>query len=158
MTDAARDTAAGTFLVTHAESDSAVLRDVADGRVHALAENPDLTAGDVLVGDLVAGPMGATWTVEDERDRWTVDVRQTGASPPDAAVEAAADAGSGDLTVLERPDGQLHAIAVEGDADSAAGEVVADDATVSRAARLGAQTVEVTAASGVVAVYYRTGD
>ena len=45
MSDDARE---GRFLVTHADEDSAVLKDVDRGQVHTLADNPGVEAGDEI--------------------------------------------------------------------------------------------------------------
>jgi len=50
-----------SYLVTHAEAASAVVRDVVTGQVHTLAEHPSLHAGEVLQATVrPEPPLGVT--------------------------------------------------------------------------------------------------
>jgi hypothetical protein len=146
-----------TFLVTHAEERSAVLRDVHDGQIHTLTEHPDLSAEDVLEATLRAvAPMELNWQVVDVERKQTVPVEESPESPTRQAREIAADQPTGDVTRCERAgEGELHVLSVPADqtADAAA-DVLDDEATLTRAARLGVSRVEVRAADGVVSVRY----
>lgn len=151
------DPKGGTFLVTHADEESAVLRDVADGQVHSLAENPDLTAQEVLEATLEPEPpMEVTWRVVDIESRRSIPVETSPESPTRQAREIAADQPVGDVTRQERAgEGELHVISVPPERTAeAAAEVCEDEATLSRAARLGVDRVEVRADDGVVSVRY----
>lgn len=147
----------GTFLVTHTDEASAVLRDVADGQVHTVAGNPDLSAGDVLEATLAPeAPMEVTWRVVETDHRRTIPVEKSPEDPTRQAQELAAGQSVGEMTRQERAgEGELHVLRVpaEQTADAAA-DVLEDDATRSRAARLGVDRVEVRAADGVVSVRY----
>ena len=46
----------GTFVVTHADVESAVLRDVDSGQVHTLGDGHEVEAGDVLTATLAPEP------------------------------------------------------------------------------------------------------
>lgn len=147
----------GTFLVTEADDDAAVLRDVADGQVHTLAANPGLDPGTVLEATIEPDPpLEVTWTLADVADRRTVSVERVDERPADRAVATAPDE-IGAATTYETGEATVHVLAVPvGDTGDAVGDVVADEATLVRAARLGARTVEVRGADGVVTVRYRS--
>lgn len=142
--------------MTAADGESAVLRDVERGRVHTLAADPGLAVGDVLRGTLAADPpLEVTWTVAEETERWSVAVEVLEESPDDAEREAAADLADGEGTTLERSGGETDVLAVPPARTAAAAREVAEDqATLTRAARLGVERVDVAAAEGVVAVRY----
>ena len=46
----------GTFLVTHADADSAVLKDVESGQVHTLSSNPGVEEVDAVDGIVAPEP------------------------------------------------------------------------------------------------------
>jgi len=147
----------GTFLVTSADEETATLRDVATAQVLTLSENPGVEAGEVLSATLEAEPpMEVTYEVVEVTDRRTIPVERTDLLPTTHVQETAADQPVGEVTTIERAgEGELHVLTVpEGEADDAADEVVADEGTVSRAARLGVDRVEVRTAAGVVSVRY----
>jgi hypothetical protein len=149
--------AEGTYLVTHADEESAVLRDVSDGQVHTLAENPDLSADEVVEATLEAEPpMEVTYRVREVERRRSIPIEESPESPTRQARELAGDQDVGDVTRRERAgEGQLHVITVPPDetADAVA-DVIEDEATLSRAARLGVDRVEIRADDGVVSVRY----
>jgi hypothetical protein len=136
---------AGTFLVVESDDDSAVLRNVESGQVHTLDENPDLAVDEVVEGTVApVPPMDVVWELHTVEDRWTVDVIDSDLSPTKQARDVAEGLAPGDLEKLERAGtGEVHVLAVGDDVDAAAEDVLADDATVARAARLGAVRVEV---------------
>jgi len=148
----------GTFLVTHADDDSAVFRDVADGQVHTLSDNPGVEGGAVVEAAIEPEPpMEVAWTVAELRSQRTIPVERSPEPPTRQATEIAAEQGVGEVTRQERAgDGELHVLTVPpGDTDSAVTDVLDDEETVARAARMGVARVEVRAAEeGVVSVRY----
>lgn len=147
----------GTFLVTEADDETAILRDVTDGQIHTLAENADLTAGSVVEATIEAEPpLEVAWTLVELEREFTVAVSRSDEPPTQRARETAADQAVGDLTRHERAGtGEVHVLTVpDEDTDEAVADVLADEATVERAARLGVERVEVRAEPGVVSVRY----
>ncbi|MFB6135499.1 MAG: DUF5812 family protein [Halobacteriaceae archaeon] len=149
-------TETGTFLVTHADEGSAVLRDVEDAQVHALADNPGVDAGDVVEATLEpVPPAEVAWTVADLGERREVTVRRVDERPAEDAFDALEGHDVGDLVAVEEGEETVHALAVpDGGVDAAVEDVVTDEATRVRAARLGASRVRVRGADGVVSVRY----
>jgi hypothetical protein len=149
----------GTFLVTHAEADSAVLRDVDSGQVHTLVDNPGVEAGDLLAASLAPEPpLEVAWRVLEVTERWTVGVERSPEPPTARALETAADQPVGEVTRHERAgQGEVHVLTVSpGGTEAAVADIVDDEATVERAGRLGVDRVEVRADDehGVVSVRY----
>lgn len=147
----------GLFIVTHADDDSAVVRDVTDSQVHTLAENPGLAVGEILEARLEPDPpMEVAWRVTDHRGTRTIPVGESEEPPTQLARDLAADQPVGEVTTRERAgDGELHVLTVPADETAAAArDVVDDQETRVRAARLGVARVEVRAADGVVSVRY----
>lgn len=147
----------GTFLVTYADEESAVLRDVHDAEVHTLADDPDLTRGEVLEATISAAPpVAVVWAVEAVEDRRTIPVEESPESPTALARNLAAEQAVGEVTTRERAgEGEVHVLTVPAErTEAAAADVVEDEKTVARAARLGVDRVEVRAADGVVSVRY----
>jgi hypothetical protein len=147
----------GTFLVVEADAETAVLRDVSDSQVHTLAENPDLEAGTVADATLEPEPpLEVAWRVTDLERTFTVEVGESEEPPTQRARETAAGEPVGELTRHERAGtGEVHVLTVpEEGTDAAVADVLADEATVERAARLGVERVEVRAEPGVVSVRY----
>jgi hypothetical protein len=147
----------GTFLVTSADEGAATLRDVTDSQVHALADNPGVEAGEVVVGTVAPEPpMDVAWRLVAVDSRRQVPVEHSPEPPTRQARELAADQPVGEVTRRERAgEGELHVLTVpEERTDRAARDVVEDEETVARAARLGVDRVEVRASEGVVSVRY----
>ncbi|AEH38232.1 DUF5812 family protein [Halopiger xanaduensis] len=149
----------GTFVVTHAESESAVVRDVETAQVHTLGSNPGLEVHDVLEATVAPEPpLEVTWQVIDVEDRRTVEIVDSDLEPTQHSKELAADAEVGDLVQEERAGtGEIHVFRVPGDEIAAAAEdVLEDEETIARAARLEAVRVEVrrSADDGVLSVRY----
>ncbi|OLZ42078.1 hypothetical protein A6E15_14345 [Natrinema saccharevitans] len=149
----------GTFVVTHAEPDSAVVRDVQTAQVHTLASNPGLEVHDVLEATVAPEPpMEVTWEVIEVDDRRSIEVVDSDLEPTTYEKELAADAEIGDLVQEERAGtGEIHVFRVPGDeVAAAAADVLADEETIARAARLEAVRVEVRSAAdeGVLSVRY----
>jgi len=145
----------GTFLVTHVDEGSAVLRDVVDGQVHTLSDNPDLSVGEILEATVAPEPpTGVTWTVAELESRRRIELVEPDLEPTRRARETAADQSEGELTKLDRAgEGQIHVLSVP-DPTTAAGDVLDDEATVERAARLGAARVEVRTGEEMISVRY----
>lgn len=153
------DTTEGTYLVTHADEGSAVLKDVEDGQVHTLAENPGVEADDVLTATLAPDPpMEVAWRVVEETERRGVSVTRSPEPPTRQAYDLAGDQPTGELERRERAgEGELHVMSLTpGSVADAAQEVAADEATRTRAARLGVRRVEIRAddEEGVLSVRY----
>jgi len=136
----------GTFLVTHADEESAVLRDVEDSQVHTLSSNPGVEEDEVLSAIIAPEPpMEVAWNVTEVEERRTVELVDSDLSPTTQAMEIAEEQDVGDLAREERAGtGEIHVLTVpEGTAADAAADVLDDEATLARAARLGAARVEV---------------
>ncbi|RKD95746.1 DUF5812 family protein [Halopiger aswanensis] len=148
-----------TFVVTHAESESAVVRDVETAQVHTLGSNPGLEVHDVLEATVAPEPpLEVTWQVIDVENRRSIDLVDSDLEPTQHAKELAADAEVGDLIQEERAGtGEIHVFRVPGEeAEDAAEDVLEDEETIARAARLEAVRVEVrrSADDGVLSVRY----
>lgn len=147
----------GTFIVTGADEESAVVRDVAEGRVYTLSTNPDVTEGEILEATLAAEPpLEVTWRVVDLSGRRSIPVEHSPERPTRQAREVAADQPDGEVSRIERAgEGEVHVLTVPTDrTEGAVQEILEDEVTVSRAARLGAERVEVRSGEGVVSVRY----
>lgn len=149
----------GTFVVTHAESESAVVRDVETAQVHTLASNPGLEIHDVLEATVAPDPpLEVTWQVVEVADRRRIDLVDSDLEPTQHAKELATDAAVGDLVTEQRAGtGEIHVLSLpESEVESAANDVLEDEETVCRAARLEAVRVEVrrSADDGVLSVRY----
>ena len=165
----------GTFLVTHVDDDSAVLKDTADGQVHTLATNPSLDASAGSVGDesadgeaLAAGdaieatiapepPLEVAWELREVESRRSLTVGRSSEPPTTQEREIAAEQDEGDLTRRERAGiGEIHVLTVPPrEVENAVADVLDDEATLVRAADLGVERVEVRSDDeGVVSVRY----
>jgi len=149
----------GTFLVTNADEESAVLRDVTDSQIHTLADNPGVSTGDVLEAIIEPEPpMEVTWRVAEIHETRTIPVEESPEPPTRNAREIAVDQPEGEITREERAgDGEVHVLTVPPEQTApAVSDVLDDEETVARAARLGVVRVEVRAApeNGVVSVRY----
>lgn len=147
----------GTFLVTEADEEGAVLQDVADSQVHPLAENPGIQAGTVLEGTIASEPpLDVVWTIESVAETREIDVSIVDERPTKATQDVAADIDTGDITVYDRvDDGEIHVLRVpEERTEAAMADVEADRSTVVRAARLGVRRVEIRGEAGVVSIRY----
>lgn len=154
MTDGEK---AGTFLVTEVDEESAVIRDVADGQVHTLAENPGLDEDKILEATLTPEPpMEVAWVVKEVVETRSIPIERSPEPPTKQAQDIAADQPVGEMTRRERAgEGELHILTVpEHQTDQAATEVTEDETTLTQAARMGVDRVEVRAADGVVSVRY----
>jgi hypothetical protein len=148
----------GTFLVTHADADSAVLKDVESGQVHTLSSNPGVEEDDVVDGIVAPEPpLEVTAELVEVRERRSLRLHESREPPTTQERDIAAEQEVGDLTRTERAGiGEIHVINVPEDETEAAVEDVLEDreATLSRAARLGVNRVEVRSEPGIVSVRY----
>lgn len=148
----------GTYVVTHADEDSAVLKDADDGQVHTLADNPGVERGDVLEATLAPEPpLDVTWRVVGVDERRSLSVERTEEPPTEQERSMAADGTAGDVARAERAGtGELHVLPVDPDeTETAVQDVLDDGATLTRAARMeGVERVEVRSEPGVVSVRY----
>ncbi|TQQ80664.1 DUF5812 family protein [Halonotius roseus] len=147
-----------TFLVTHADDESAVLKDVHDGQVHTLASNPGVEVDDAIEGTVAPDPpMEVSWQLTEIDERRSLSIAESEEPPTAREQELAADQPVGELTTEPRAGtGELHVLTVpEDDTATAVDDVLEDrEATLSRAARLGVNRVEIRSAPGVVSVRY----
>lgn len=148
----------GVFLVTAADADSAVLKDVSDGQVHTLSTNPGVERHDAVEGVVAPDPpMNVTWQLVEIEQRRALTIEESTESPTRQSQELAAEQAVGELTRKERAGvGEWHVITVPEDETEQAVADVLDDAegALSRAARLGVSRVEVRSDPGVVSVRY----
>lgn len=148
----------GTFLVTAADDDSAVLKDVDGGQVHTLAENPGVEYSDAVEGTLSPEPpMEVVWRLVDVRSRWSMSLFESDEPPTTQERDIAAEQSVGELTREPRAGaGELHVITVpEAETERAVEDLLDDEeSTLARAARIGASRVEVRSEPGVVSVRY----
>lgn len=146
----------GTFLVTAADEITAQLADVEDGQVLALSSNPGLETDDVVEGTVASDPpLGVSWSLVSVERRYRIAVEAVAEPPADRAQGLAAGLAVGELAREPIEDGELHALSIPPAETAAAVEdVVTDEETTRRAARLGTHRAEVRGADGVVAVQY----
>jgi hypothetical protein len=147
-----------TFLVTHVESDSAVLKDVHDGQVHTLSSNPGLAVDDAVEATVAPDPpMEVTYRVVEVAERRRLSIEESEEPPTVHERELAAETPTGELAREPRAgEGEVHVLTPpEGDTEDAVADVIEDrEATLSRAARLGVNRVEVRSEPGIVSVRY----
>ncbi len=147
----------GRFVVTHADDASAVLKDVDRGQVHTLAENPGVAEREVVEGTVApAPPMEVAYSLVEVDERRSLEVVESGEPPTTQAMEIADGQPEGEVTRQERAGtGELHVLSVPADGtEEAVADVLDDEATLVRAARLGVGRVEVRSEPGVVSVRY----
>ncbi len=148
----------GTFLVTHAAEDTAVLKDTADGQVHTLTSNPGVAADDAVKATIApAQPIEVAWELVEIEDRRSLTAEQSEEPPTTQEREIASTQEIGELTTRERAGiGELHVLTVPPEqVDDIISDVLDDEATLARAARLGVERVEVRAdTEGVVSIRY----
>lgn len=146
-----------TFLVTHAEDDSAVLKDVHDGQVHTLSSNPGVEADDAIEATVEPEPpMEVTWTAVEIDERRSLMVHESDEPPTSHERDIADEQEVGDLERTERAGiGEIHVLSVPSEeTEDAVADVLDDEGTLSRAARLGVNRVEVRSEDGTVSVRY----
>lgn len=147
-----------TFLVTHADDDSAVLKDVHGGQVHALRSNPGLEVGDAVEGTVAPDPpLDVGYRVVEVEERRALSIEESDEPPTARERELAAETPSGELAREPRAGvGEVHVLTPpEPETDAAVADVIDDrEATLARAARLGVNRVEIRSEPGVVSVRY----
>lgn len=147
----------GTFLVTHADDETAVLRDVETGQIHTLSGSPEVDAGEAVEGTIAPEPpVEATWSLEAIDERRTIPVEESEEPPTSQEREIAAGQGVGEVTRTERAGiGEIHVLTVPPErTDEAVADVADDEETLARAARFGVNRVEIRADDGIVSVRY----
>ncbi|MBO4248713.1 hypothetical protein IL252_12895 [Halomicrobium sp. IBSBa] len=144
-----------TFLVTAADDETATLRDVVDQQVVTLSENPGLAADEVIEATVEPEPpLEVAYQIVDIERQWEIPVERSPESPTTLARDIAAEQADGEITKRERAgEGEVHVLTVP-DAEAAADDVLDDEATRERAARLGVDRVSVRVGDGVVSVRY----
>ncbi|UWG49951.1 Uncharacterized protein AArcCO_0629 [Halalkaliarchaeum sp. AArc-CO] len=156
MTD--DDTKESTFLVTHADEESAVLKDVADGQVHTLESNPGLSKDEAVDGVVSSdSSLGVVWRLVEFEGQRSLTLEESDEPPTAHERELATAQPVGELTRETRAGvGEIHVITVEeSETEAAVADVLEDrEATLSRAARLGVSRVEIRSEPGVIAVRY----
>ncbi|WP_411967314.1 DUF5812 family protein [Haloferax sp. YSSS75] len=148
----------GTFLVTAADEQSAVLKDVHSGQVHTLSSNPGVSEDEALRGTVAPDPpMNVSWQLVDVETRWTVSVERSSESPTTNSRTIASENPEGELVTQERAGtGEIHILSVpEEMTEQAVDDILEDrEGLLSRAARLEVNRVEIRSSSGVVSVRY----
>ncbi|WP_049985164.1 DUF5812 family protein [Halobellus rufus] len=148
----------GTFLVTAAEPDSAVLKNVESGQVHTLSSNPGVERADVVEGVVAPDPpLNVSYQLVETASRRSLSVERSDEPPTAKSKELAANQAVGGLAREERAGtGEIHVITVPEDGTEAAVDDVLEDEEqlLSRAARLGVNRVEVRSSPGVLSVRY----
>ena len=149
----------GTFLVTHADVESAVVRNVDTAQIHTLASNPGLESGDVVEATVAPDPpLEVTWQVIDVEDRRRIELIDSDLEPTHQVKGEAETAEVGELIRLERAgSGEIHVFSLPRDrVEDAVTDVLDDEETLARAARLGVTRVEVRRSvdDGVVSIRY----
>ena len=147
----------GRFVVTHADEDSAVLKDVDSGQVHTLAENPGLDREELIEGTIEPEPpMEVAYRLTDIEVQRPLPIEESPEPPTEQEREIAAEQPVGGITRRERAGiGEIHVLTVPDEGTTAAVEDVLDDeATLVRAARLDVNRVEIRSEPGVVSVRY----
>ena len=150
----------GTFVVLRVDEATAMLRST-EGQVVTLdREATDgtrlsgLARGDVLEATVETGPAGVVYRLREVAERRRVEVIDSDLTPTTRSREVAADLPEGGIERFERAgEGEVHVLSVP-DADRAAADVLDDDATLERAATVGAVRVEVRRGDGLVSVRY----
>jgi hypothetical protein len=148
----------GVFLVTHADDESAVLKNVDSGQVHTLSSNPGVEREDVIEGTVAPEPpLDVTAELVEVDERRPLSLEESREPPTTQEREIAESQEVGELTRKERAGiGELHVISVPEEETEAAVQDVLDDreAALSRAARLGVNRVEIRSEPGLVSVRY----
>lgn len=161
----------GTFLVTSVDEGAATLREVHDGQVITLTDgaipedavvDTDVEATALETGEILEAtvapepPLEVAYTLHEVVSRRTIPLEESTESPTTMAEEIAAEQGEGEVTREERAgDGEIHVLTVPPEqTESAVADIIEDEETVARAARLGVNRVSIRADDGVVSVRY----
>lgn len=155
MTDERKES---TFLVTAADENTAVLKDVNDGQVHTLSSNPGVEVHDAVAGTVAPDPpMNVSWQLVEIERRWSIPIERSDESPTAHVADIAAEQDVGSVHREERAGtGEIHVLTVPEDTTEQAVSDVVDDVevTLGRAARLGVNRVEIRWKPGIVSVRY----
>jgi hypothetical protein len=144
-----------SYLVTHAEAASAVVRDVVTGQVHTLAEHPSLHAGEVLQATVrPEPPLGVTSRIASLEERRDVPVAVS--DEPPTAHERSMAGELGEVNRFERAGtGEIHVMRVPADTlEETVEDLQSDEEVIARAARLGVDRVEIRCESQLLAIRY----
>jgi hypothetical protein len=134
-----------------------VLKDVHDGQVHTLSSNPGVEEADAVEATVAPDlPMNLTWSVVEVEERRHLTTERSEEPPTVQERELADEQAVGEIAREERAGtGEIHVLTVPPeDTESAVEDVLDDEGTLSRAARLGVSRVEVRSEAGVVSVRY----
>ncbi len=152
------DETAGTFLVTHADDDSAVLKDVHGGQVHTLCSNPGVTVDDAVDGTVAPDPpLEVSYRLVEIEERRALSIEESDEPPTARERELAAETPSDELAREPRAGvGEVHVLTPPAsETDAAVADVIDDrETTLARAAKLGVNRVEIRSEPGVVSVRY----
>lgn len=150
------DEKAGTFYVRVADDATAELADVNDGQVFVLSSNPGLDPGDIVEGTVASDPpLGVSWSLVAVDTRYRVTVEAIDEAPAPGARTLVESLSVGELAREELPDGERHVLKVPAEETAAAvQDLVEEETTRRRAARIGAPRAEVRGEGGIVAVRY----
>lgn len=161
----------GTFLVTSVDEGAATLREVHDGQVITLTDGA-IPADVVVDSDVEASPLETrevleatvapepplevAYTLHEVERRRTIPVEESTESPTTMARDLASEQAEGKVTREERAgEGEIHVLTVPAEqTEGAVGDVLDDEETVARAARLGVNRVSIRSDDGVVSVRY----
>ncbi|SNR37400.1 DUF5812 family protein [Halorubrum vacuolatum] len=147
-----------TFLVTHVEPDSAVLRDVHDGQIHTLDSNPGLAVDEAVEATVAPEPpLNVTYRAVEVAERWSLSIEESEEPPTVHERELAADLSVGELAREPRAGiGEIHVLTPpEARTEEAVSDVIEDrETTLARAARLGVNRVEIRSEPGLISVRY----
>lgn len=147
----------GRFVVTHADEASAVLKDIDRGQVHTLGENPGVEPDEIIEGRVEPKPpTEVTYRLAEIDERRRLTLEESPEPPTEQERALAAEQDVGEVAERDRAGtGELHVLTVPEDGtDAAVEDVLGDEATLVRAARLGVDRVEVRSEPGVVSVRY----
>lgn len=145
------------FVVTSVDDSTAVLKAVGSGGVFTLTSHPDLEPQEVVVGTVTPEPpLEVSWQLESVEERYSIDFARSPESPTTHARELAADWPTEDVLREERAGtGEIHVLTISPErTEQAVDDVLEDEATLVRAAKLGVKRVEVRSESGLVCVRY----
>ena len=148
----------GRFFVTHVDSNSAILKDVFDGGVYSVEDSSSIEPNQVVECTLKAvPPMLVTWEFQTIQTQWSLDIEYNSTPPATQARSLAKDGSPGELIQepLER-EGELHVLPVpESETDAIVDDIIADEATRVRAARMESNRVEVRSQPGLITIRYQ---
>lgn len=146
----------GVFLVTAVDDGTSVMRDVNTGQVHTIEGNPDVEVWDVVEATItIVPPLAVTWRLASTENHRSLTVVESDESPTTRARKLAGDLATGEVTREPRAgNGAVHVLSVPpAETEAKVGDVIGVE-TMTRAARMGVERVEVRAEDGIVSVRY----